>query len=56
MSNLRETVKDPALLQDVVRSDDPHLDFGSKKDFGFDKTISTNQSLPQFDNVAGLSN
>jgi hypothetical protein len=34
MSNLRETVKDPAaLLQDVVRSDDPNLNFGEKKEY-----------------------
>ena len=50
MSNMRETVKDPhALLQNVVRSDDPNLNFENKKDERFEKTFSTNQSVPNLD-------
>ena len=41
MSNLRETVKDPALLQTAERSDDPNLNF-YKKDHMSQQSISTN--------------
>ena len=50
MSNLRETVKDPALLQNAVRSDDPNLNFASyPKEDKYEKSLSTNQSIPQID-------
>lgn len=49
MSNLRETVKDPALLQNMERSDDPNLNFNMKRDQMSNKSFSTNQSMPNFD-------